>query len=354
MKRVILFILILTPIIFSYDNLSPSQVHARLVAGDSLQLLDVREVSEYQDGHMAEPAGMPIIVPANMPWSSGVLSANFDKLPKDIDIIVNCRSGGRSASASAFLESKGYTRIYNMTSGFNGWSYESRQGGFGDGSGAWVATDSITIRCSQEPTVAEWIFFGDAFPNVPHYIELHKVLPHNSPFENLSENAFLYYTIVLDDFGLPVFHHFLDLQPASVELVLYMEDLFGNTQFKVYFFSSSGEWLGGDEYNGNTGLVSSSIYRWYRIESNDPDHIVVRKQPTVHSLFQTYPNPFNGQLKIDAPTGSQISIYNVYGKCITPIKNNIWKPDSHIGSGLYFVQMTYLDKVAWKKVVYQK
>ena len=74
MKLILLFSLILFVPLLAYENLSPAQVYSRLANGDSLQLLDVREVSEYQDGHIAEPPGMPIVVPANMPWSSGVLS----------------------------------------------------------------------------------------------------------------------------------------------------------------------------------------------------------------------------------------------------------------------------------------
>lgn len=111
MKYFFLIILAISLPLIAYEKLTPAQVHARLVAGDSLQLLDVREVSEYEDGHIAEPTGKPIVVPANMPWNSGVLSAHFAGLPRNIDIIVNCRSGGRSAAASAFLESKGFTRI---------------------------------------------------------------------------------------------------------------------------------------------------------------------------------------------------------------------------------------------------
>ncbi len=351
MKQTILFIFMFAFSLFSYENLSPAQVYARLAAGDSLQLLDVREVSEYQQGHMAEPAGMPIVVPANMPWTSGVLSANYDNLPKDIDIVVNCRSGGRSASASAFLESKGFSRIFNMTSGFSGWPYESRAGGYGDGSGAWVGVESITIGCSQEPDIAKLNFIdGGAFPDKQRYVELHKVLSGFVPFEEVQDNAFFYYIIVLDEYGLPVYKQFMDVG-RSVELSMNH----GDTLLKISFLSPRGEWVGDDIYkSGNIGLGSRGIIRWWRIEPKTSDRVVWQSPPSTPLLLKTYPNPFNGQLYIEAPRESLISIYDVRGRLVTKIETNTWQPHDRIGSGVYIVQMNYQGKIERKKVVYNK
>ncbi|MEJ2627814.1 MAG: rhodanese-like domain-containing protein [bacterium] len=131
-------IFITVPSVWGYTNLTPEQVHNRLVQADTLLLLDVREVSEYQNGHIAEPAGQLPFTPVNMPYNSSVLSSEYSRLPQDIDIIVYCWSGGRSSSASTFLESKGYTRIFNMQGGFSSWTFESRKGGYGDHSGQWI------------------------------------------------------------------------------------------------------------------------------------------------------------------------------------------------------------------------
>jgi hypothetical protein len=54
-----------------------------------------------------------------MPWNSKVLQSGYSRLPKDIDIVVHCASGVRGALASAFLDSLGFKRIFNMTGGFN-------------------------------------------------------------------------------------------------------------------------------------------------------------------------------------------------------------------------------------------
>ncbi len=152
-KNLILWLFFFTGIapVQAYTNLTPDDVHDGLVNMDTLILLDVREVSEYRANHIAEPAGQLPLTPVNMPQNSGVLSRQYMRLPLNIDIIVYCGSGGRSISASQFLESKGYSRIYNMTGGFSSWTFERRGKGYGDHSGYWVSPFSVNpvvIPCS--------------------------------------------------------------------------------------------------------------------------------------------------------------------------------------------------------------
>lgn len=62
--------MIISPVVYttwSYSDITPAEVHTRLVEGDTLILLDVREVSEYFAGHIAEPAGHLPLTPVNMP-----------------------------------------------------------------------------------------------------------------------------------------------------------------------------------------------------------------------------------------------------------------------------------------------
>ena len=150
----VISLMMLAPTAHAYTNMSPEQVHARLAAGDTLQLLDVREVYEYEAGHIAEPAGQLPLTPANMPWSSDILEAEYNRLPLDCDILVYCRSGGRSAQASAFLESRGFDRIYNMTGGFSSWPYEKRDKGYGDHSGLWIEVSDTQKHTVQAPEIA--------------------------------------------------------------------------------------------------------------------------------------------------------------------------------------------------------
>jgi len=148
----------------AYGAITPAVLHARLIANDTLLILDVREFSEYTlDGHIAEPTGQLPLTPVCMPWTTNVLRANHGKLPRNIDIIVHCRSGGRSAWASAFLDSLGFTRIFNMTGGFNAWTYEKRTGGFGDGSGHWIRS-TITRPDTVNHDSGTVVFYPASFP----------------------------------------------------------------------------------------------------------------------------------------------------------------------------------------------
>ena len=174
---IIAVLLSIVPSVWGYTNLTPAEVHNRLIQGDTVLLLDVREVSEYRAGHMAEPLGQLPLTPVNMPWNSNVLSVEYHRLPKNIDIIVYCRFGGRSAAASTFLESKGFTRTFNMTGGLSSWTYEHRDKGFGDHSGQWVRSSDVypvTITCSATGDTSKIVFPPDALPGTDSiYIELH-------------------------------------------------------------------------------------------------------------------------------------------------------------------------------------
>lgn len=50
------------------------------------------------------------------------LEQNLDKLPKDKQLILVCKSGNRSGKAYDLLKEKGYTNISSMSGGINEWS----------------------------------------------------------------------------------------------------------------------------------------------------------------------------------------------------------------------------------------
>lgn len=76
-------------------------------------LIDVREPEE-----VAELAyGLAHVM--HIPLS--VFEARYMEIPKDKDIVMACKSGGRSMRAAGFLANHGYTRISNLQSGIVGW-----------------------------------------------------------------------------------------------------------------------------------------------------------------------------------------------------------------------------------------
>ena len=92
-----------------------------MIAGNSsLIVVDVREQDdEYCDNSTGHIPGS-----LNYPWLTGVLQERYDELPIDADILVVCRSGGRSAAASDFLCLEGYTNVFNMTGGMLAWEWD--------------------------------------------------------------------------------------------------------------------------------------------------------------------------------------------------------------------------------------
>jgi glyoxylase-like metal-dependent hydrolase (beta-lactamase superfamily II)/rhodanese-related sulfurtransferase len=74
-------------------------------------VIDVREPSEYQAGHLP---GANLIPQAD-------LALRLDEIPSDRDLLVVCRSGVRSRNATAFLRATGRPRAVNMDGGTLGW-----------------------------------------------------------------------------------------------------------------------------------------------------------------------------------------------------------------------------------------
>jgi len=90
-----------------------------VVAGGDLIVLDVREYSEFcgTTSHIEDAVSLP--------WNSGVLQARSSILPVDRTIIVVCASGARSHQASSFLDSSGYTDVFDMGGGMSAWQWET-------------------------------------------------------------------------------------------------------------------------------------------------------------------------------------------------------------------------------------
>jgi len=73
-------------------------------------ILDVRRASEYAEGH----------IPGALNIAHTRLDAQLSDVPKSREILVHCRSGGRSARAAALLEKHGYT-VVNLAGGMLAW-----------------------------------------------------------------------------------------------------------------------------------------------------------------------------------------------------------------------------------------
>ncbi|MCA1978372.1 MAG: rhodanese-like domain-containing protein [Thiobacillus sp.] len=84
----------------------------RLYNDDAL-ILDVREPSEFASGHIPRAKHIPL----------GQLSERLHELDKfkGKPVLVNCRSGQRSARACGQLKKAGFETVYNLAGGIMAW-----------------------------------------------------------------------------------------------------------------------------------------------------------------------------------------------------------------------------------------
>ncbi len=94
-------------------EISVEKLKARMDAGEKLNLLDVREPSEYAEfniGGKLFPLGK----------IQGMQIEDIEDLRNE-EVIINCRSGKRSAMACMILEQMGFTNTVNVTGGVLDW-----------------------------------------------------------------------------------------------------------------------------------------------------------------------------------------------------------------------------------------
>ncbi|MFZ4815168.1 MAG: rhodanese-like domain-containing protein [Phototrophicaceae bacterium] len=80
--------------------------------GDTQHLLvDVREIDEYEKGHLPGAINLPL----------SELAERFGELPTDQPLALVCQAGGRSGRAAEFLVDKGYSDVTNLEGGTSAW-----------------------------------------------------------------------------------------------------------------------------------------------------------------------------------------------------------------------------------------
>ncbi len=84
-----------------------------MITSPNVLLLDVRTQGEYRAGHIKNSVLIPV----------QVLAAEHEKINghKTEQIIIYCRSGNRSVTASNILLGKGFKNIYNLKGGIKDW-----------------------------------------------------------------------------------------------------------------------------------------------------------------------------------------------------------------------------------------
>lgn len=94
-----------------YQNISPCDLKEKLAKNEELILVDVRTPAE----HSVQAIEGATLLPVQE------LSSWVDELPKDVEIVVYCRVGNRSAFAAEHLARRGYT-VRNLEGGIAAWN----------------------------------------------------------------------------------------------------------------------------------------------------------------------------------------------------------------------------------------
>jgi hydroxyacylglutathione hydrolase len=76
------------------------------------QIVDVREASEWESGHIPGSRNIPL----------GHLGDAVDSLDRSKPIVLHCQTGSRSSIGASLLQTKGFRNVVNLAGGFAAWN----------------------------------------------------------------------------------------------------------------------------------------------------------------------------------------------------------------------------------------
>jgi adenylyltransferase/sulfurtransferase len=95
------------------EEITATELKARLDRGDDLQIIDVREPNEYQVARLEGSKLIPL----------GQVVTRKDEIDEGRETVVHCKMGGRSAKAIEALQRSGFKgRLLNLKGGITAWS----------------------------------------------------------------------------------------------------------------------------------------------------------------------------------------------------------------------------------------
>ena len=102
-------------IMMMVDEISATELKARLDAGDDIQLIDVRQPEEHAFARISGAKLIPL----------GELMQRVSEIDNDRETVIHCKMGARSARAVAALQQAGFPApLKNLRGGITAWSNE--------------------------------------------------------------------------------------------------------------------------------------------------------------------------------------------------------------------------------------
>jgi hydroxyacylglutathione hydrolase len=96
-----------------YATGTPADLSHSIETGEAL-LIDVRSDQEWDEGHIEQAEHRFL----------GRLPENLDQIPMDRKLVVQCRSGARSAIGASVLQAAGFKDVVDLTGGYLRWKKE--------------------------------------------------------------------------------------------------------------------------------------------------------------------------------------------------------------------------------------
>ncbi len=96
----------------SEKEMTVEELKQKIDAKEDFFLLDVREPHEIDICKIAESVVIPM----------GEVQDRLAEIPKDKQVVVQCRSGARSGKITGFLKTQGYTNVINLEGGILAWA----------------------------------------------------------------------------------------------------------------------------------------------------------------------------------------------------------------------------------------
>lgn len=108
-----LFFFNMSPVPEGYVDYRAVEAQEQLAQHKNVTLLDIRTPAEFHGGHI--PGAI------NIDYYAKNFEAELNKLDKDIQYFVYCRTGNRSSSALKMMQKFGFTKVWHLNKGIVDW-----------------------------------------------------------------------------------------------------------------------------------------------------------------------------------------------------------------------------------------